>query len=203
MNEQLPLTKIVQIKGSNGTGKTTIMKQLVTLSQDKYYVRDPQTRKPYATVLYDLQWCLVGLYPEDKQMGGTDNIHTVAEMKAIVKELVESYPGYWIGMEGMMISTTMTMYNYMLELGQAGYNVEPCIIVLKSSVEGCLQRIEKRRGAPLERTDLVAEKCELVLRHQYQPGHVAYLDVDNIAEEDMLAAFLKIVGDDLVYSYMD
>lgn len=202
MTEQLPPTKIIQIKGSNGTGKTTLMKQLVALSEDKYYVRDPQTRKPYATVLYDLQWCLVGLYPEDKQMGGTDNIHTVAEMKAIIKELVECYPGYWIAAEGMMISTTMTIYNYMLELKQAGYNVEPCVVVLKSSVDGCIKRIEKRRGSPLERTDLVAQKCELVLRHQYKPGHALYIDVDNIAEEDMLPTFLKVVGDDLVYSYL-
>lgn len=202
MTESLPPTKIVQIKGSNGTGKTTIMKQLVALSEDKYLVRHPITHKPYATVLYDLQWCLVGLYPEDRQMGGTDNIHTVAEMKAIIKELVETYPGYWVALEGMMISTTMTIYNYMLELKEAGYNVEPCVVVLQSSVEGCIKRIEKRRGSPLARTDLVANKCELVMKHVYHPGHVTYINIDRVCEEDMLATFLKTVGDDLVYSYL-
>lgn len=202
MQEQLPPTKIVQVKGSNGSGKTTLAKQLVALSNDVYFVRHPETRKPYATVLYDLQWCVVGLYPPEKGMGGADNIHTMAELKAIIKELVDCYPGYWIFVEGMMISTTMTVYKYMLELQEEGCNVEPCIIVLKSSVEGCLKRLEARRGKPLERTELVAQKCELVLRHQYQDGHAAYLDVDTIAKEDMLPSFLQLVGDDLVYNYL-
>lgn len=198
MEEQLPPSKIVQIKGSNGTGKTTLMKQLVALSNDIYFVHHPETRKPHATVLYDLQWCIIGLYPEEKQMGGCDNIHTVQEVKDILLELVESYPGYWIAFEGMMISTTMTMYNYMLELQQS-HGIEPYVVVLKSSVEGCLKRIEKRRGSPLERTDLVAQKCELVMRHQYSPEHVAYIDVDSIGVDDMLPTFLQTVGDDLVY----
>lgn len=199
--DQLPQTRIINVRGSNGSGKTTLAKQLIALSQDKFYVRDRRTHKPYATILYDLQYAIVGIYPEDKQMGGTDNIHTMQEIKDIVLELVESYPGYFIFLEGMMISTTTTIYRYMLELQQS-HNVIPMVVVLKSSVEGCLKRIEKRRGSPLQRTDLVAQKCELVLRHQYKPEHVAYINVDSVQEHDMLRVFLETVGDDIVYSYL-
>lgn len=201
MEEQLPPCKVVQIKGSNGTGKTTLIKSLIALSNDVHYVHHPETRKPYATVLYDLQWCIIGIYPEEKQMGGCDNIRTVQEVKDILLELVEQYSGYWIAFEGMLLSTTMTLYNYMLDL-QASHGIEPFVVVLQATPEGCLKRIEKRRGSPLERTNLVAQKCELVMRHQYQPGHVAYLNVDTLTIDEMLPAFLKIVGDDLVYSYL-
>lgn len=197
--EQLPPTKIINVRGSNGSGKTTLAKQLIELSNDKFLVRDRQTRKPYATILYDLQYAIVGIYPEDKAFGGCDNIKTMQEVKDIVLELVESYPGYWVFLEGMLISTTTTIYRYMLELQQS-HNIVPFVVVLKSSVDGCLKRIEKRRGSPLERTNLVAQKCELVLKHQYSPEHVAYIEVDNIKEPDMLRTFLETVGDDIVYS---
>lgn len=196
-----PPTKIINVRGSNGSGKTTLAKQLIALSQDKFLVRNRKTRKPYATILYDLQYAIVGTYPDGKAHGGCDNIKTMDELKAIILELVESYPGYWIFAEGMLISTTTTVYRYMLEL-QKSHNVVPFVVVLKSSVDGCLQRLEKRRGSPLERTDLVAQKCELVLKHQYAPGHVAYIEVDNIKESDMLRTFLETVGDDIVHSYL-
>lgn len=194
-------TKIVNVRGANGSGKTTIARQLLALSNDKYYALHPTTRKPYATILYDLQWIMLGVYDEDKKMGGCDGIHTMQELHDILVEMVETYPGYWLFLEGMMISTTMTVYNYMLEL-EKSHDIAPMVVVLKASLEGCLKRLERRRGKPLERTELVAEKCELVLRHQYKPEHVAYIDVDNIAEEDMVRRFLETVGDDLVYSYL-
>lgn len=194
-------TMVVNLRGANGSGKTTIAKQLLALSNDKYYALHPDTRKPYATILYDIQWVLLGVYDEDKGMGGCDGIRTMKEVHDILYEMVDTYSGYYILLEGMLISTTMTVYNYMLEL-EKSHNIVPMVVVLKSSVEGCLKRLEHRRGSPLERTDLVAEKCELVLKHQYKPEHVAYIDVDNIAEQDMVRRFLETVGDDLVYSYL-
>lgn len=194
-------TMVVNVRGSNGAGKTTIAKQLLALSNDKYYALHPETRKPYATILYDLQWVLVGVYDEDKGMGGCDGLKTMAEVKSILLELIETYPGYWVFIEGLIISTTTTIYNYLLEL-EKSHDIVPKVVILRASLEGCLKRLEKRRGTPLENTNGVADKCELVLRHQYKPEHVTYIDVDNVAEEDMVRRFLEAVGDDLVYSYL-
>lgn len=196
--DSMAVSKVVQIKGSNGSGKTTLMKNLISLSHTKYYLQQ-DGGKPYATILDDLQWCVIGYYPEDKGMGGCDNIHTVQQVKDILLKLVEIYPGYWIVFEGMMLSTTMTMYYYMLELQQS-HHIIPHIVVLKSTPEGCLKRIEKRRGSPLERTELVTQKCELVLKHQYDNRYVTYIDVDTLTVDEMLPTFLFVIGDDLVYS---
>lgn len=192
---------VVQIKGSNGSGKTTIMKQLIALSQDKFHVLD-ERQKPYATILYDLQWAIIGTYPETSAMGGLDNIHTVQRSKDILLELLEAYPGYWIAMEGVIASTTMTLYYYLKEL-QKSHGIDPAIVVLQSSVAGCLKRIEQRRGSPLPNTTGVAQKCALVMRHQYQPGDAVYLNVDDIPKECMLEAFLQAIGDyDLLENHM-
>jgi predicted kinase len=187
-------TKVINLRGSNGSGKSSTIKSLLLLSDDKYYLT--RNGKIYATVLDDMRYAVIGYYAADKAMGGVDNISTMVELKSILLELVELYKGYTIVFEGMLISTTTTMYNYMLQL-QKSHNIIPFVVVLKSTPEGCLKRIEQRRGSPLERTELVTQKCELVLRHKYQPEHVAYLDVDNTSKSDMLPTFLKLIGDDL------
>lgn len=191
--------KIINIRGSNGSGKTHLMKSIIALSNDKYLLM--RDGKPYATILNDLQYCIVGYYHPDKGMGGADGIHTMVELLSIIDELVEHYPGWYVAVEGMMISTTTTTYKHMLELAKS-HGIIPFVVVLKSSVEGCLKRLEQRRGSPLEHTELVAQKCELVLKHQYQPGHVAYLDVDATPKEQMLPTFLQLVGDELTASYI-
>lgn len=196
-----PASVVVQIKGANGSGKTTIIKQLIALSNDMFHVLD-ERQKPYATILYDLQWAILGHYPDTSAMGGCDSIHTVQRTKDILLELLDAYPGYWIVFEGMMISTTMTMYHYMLELKELR-GIDPAVVVLQSSVDGCLKRIEQRRGSPLENGELVAQKCALVMRHQYQPGDVVYLNVDEISKDRMLEAFLTSIGDaDLLQNHM-
>lgn len=68
------MTKVVQIKGSNGSGKTTIVKQLIALSNEARTLTWHSLRnKVYATIMPDIGWVALGNYPADKPMGGCDN----------------------------------------------------------------------------------------------------------------------------------
>ena len=192
---------IAQIKGANGSGKTTIMKQLIDLAGDCYYLlRDDYNLydlkgKPYATVLYNLKWIIMGHYPKTAKGGGCDNIHKVDHMKAILDDLHASYsPNYSIVFEGAMISSTMTLYYHIRDM----HDVTARAVLLRASLEGCIRRLEHRKGIKLtlDSFNHVEDKCLRIFRqdHLYIANHIRSIDVDNIAEEEMVYEFLDVVG---------
>jgi cytidylate kinase len=197
------MRKVIQIKGANGSGKTTIARQLIGLSNNVIPLHDTDNRfrfigrKPFAMYLADLDWIVVGNYPEGGLSGGCDGLPDVATMKAVIAYLVIAYPTAWILFEGAMISSTMTLYYFIRDLALTDKTFEPVAVLLRASVEGCIKRLEKRKGVELTETSFtrVADKCKAILRQDalYERTHLRHIDVDAVEECDMVYDFLVTV----------
>jgi adenylate kinase len=190
------MIKIVQIKGSNGSGKTTIVKQMIKFSSDVGEL--DMDDKIYATTIEDYGWVAIGRYPDESKMGGCDTMKTIEDIKRAIWRAHVERPDYWIVFEGMMISTIKsTFYNLLMEMKQDRI-ADPCFVILKADVDVCVRNINGRgtRRDGLN-VDNVANKCELVVRHAltYDPKYVKWMDVKNIPLDRMAIDFLALVGD--------
>lgn len=205
---------LVQIKGSNGSGKTTIVKDLLALDgYGGYPYLEWNDGVIYATVNPNVGWAAVGPYWREKKMGGCDKLKTVAQIKRAITDTVSwacEHSGLMVGVvfEGMMISTIKTtFYHFLLELERDGlYSIQPMFVILDAPAAGCVARIDARgtRRSIMDPAK-VASKCALVMRHArtYDQRYVRYIDVDNTSRDCMVSEFLKAVGDTEMLEYVN
>lgn len=190
--------KVVQIKGSNGAGKTTIVKQLLTRSkQYDYATWELYGTRIYGTVMHDLGWAAVGAYYQEAVMGGCDLLKTNDQIKQAILDLRDDYPTFNIVFEGMMISTIKsTYYNFLLELARTD-GIEPLFVILRASIDTCLEHLHAR-GTMREGVNVenIAGKCQLVIRHaaEYDQQYVRHINVNLMPRDRMLATFLAEIG---------
>lgn len=192
--------KVVQIKGSNGSGKTTIVKQMLALSEQvEYLTWGMGHNKPriYATMMHDLGWAAVGNYRLDQPMGGCDLLKSNNEIKCALLDIIDDYPRYNVVFEGMMISTIKsTFYNFLLDLERTD-GIEPVFVILRASIDTCLEHL-RIRGTMKENVsvDNVASKCQMVIRHaaEYDQKYVRHINVNLMPVENMLMTFLEEIG---------
>lgn len=183
--------KIVQIKGANGSGKSTIAFQLLELSNDVEYT-------DYGTILHDLGWVLIGRYvPGKLTSNGCDKMGVVATIKDAIGVAFTNHPGFNILFEGMMISTIKsTFYNFLLELHNVYCDVQPLFVVMDSTPQACLKRLSLRgtKKSNLKIGNIV-NKCNLVVRHAktYDQELVRWFHVDDVELDDMLDTFLELI----------
>lgn len=196
-------TKICQIKGSNGSGKTTIVKQLIHFSSDVKVLTLKSTGRVFATAMDDIGWVAIGEYPEDKKMGGCDKFPrpgTVPLIKEAIRTALVARPDYWIVFEGMMISTIKsTFYDYLLML-ERSEGIVPLFVILDATVQGCMSRLGDRGTKRSDRSKLVenvGNKCDMIIRHArtYAPRYVRWIDIEHVPVERMALEFIKSVDD--------
>lgn len=185
---------VVQIKGSNGSGKTAIVRQMISKSNSVVDV-EGSDGKVYAVVMEDLGWVAMGRYPDGGKSGGCDTMPTIQSIKDAISDVRRDYPLYDVVFEGMMISTIKsTFYDFLL--GMEG--ISPVFVILNAEVECCLERISNRVAggrSSLKNRDKVIDKCKRVMRHAktYDQQYVRYIDVDNVPLDGMLDEFMAAV----------
>ena len=184
------MTKVVQIKGANGSGKSTIAFQLLNTSDDVVYTE-------YATILRDIGWILIGKYVHGRvTSNGCDKLGTVDAIKNAIIMAVECWPEFHVLFEGMMISTIKsTFYDFLLRLSDT-HGIQPVFVIMDATPDGCLRRLSSRGTRKVDlKIDNIVGKCNLVGRHAhgYDQHLVKWFPVENVELDDMLLVFLDLV----------
>jgi len=197
--------KIVQIRGANGSGKTSIVKDLLEQSRQRELLcweRPGKRDFVFATVMKDFKWAVIGKYPKDKKMGGCDNFDSLQSIYDAILDTHNTIPTlYGIILEGMMITAIKTpVFNYLLKLEEE-LKAEPIIVNLKTTLEGCVGRIEgrgtRKPGARPLNLDMLSQKVDMVIRYgEFYGKYSRWIDVERTKRDNMLPEFLRCVDDE-------
>lgn len=190
---------IVNIRGCNGAGKSTIPMSMMELDPDYEVIKlgVGKSGKPCApaiTVFHKLKWVALGTY--FNKTGGMDTYGSNEETKTALFHALTNYPDYDIVMEGVIASTIKSTYAELFtQLEKYGHQV--LIMAFVPPLEVCLERIQQRNGGKPINEDLVESKWRSVnsgVSYFTRQG-LTCLRIDNskCSRESMLKNFLKTV----------
>lgn len=190
---------IVNIRGCNGSGKSTIPMSMMELDPEFEVVRlgVSKTGKPCSpalTIFHKLGWIALGTY--FNKTGGMDTYKNNADTLMALMYALKNYPEYDIVMEGVIASTIKSTYAELFrELEEDGHQV--LVMAFLPPVEVCLERIQKRNGGKPIKEELVAGKWRSVnsgVDYFREAGLTCLrIDTSKCSKKGMLKNFLKTV----------
>ena len=162
---------IVNLKGCNGSGKSTIPKMMIEEEESLFLLtRNKEDKKPVATFCPTFNTVIIGTY--FTACGGCDTL-IPSEVQHIIAKL-------WLKdvnilFEGVIVGDIKsTFYELMKEFrGQAPRDVHFCF--MGTPFKECLKRIQKRNGGKEIKTELVRQKYKnsvSQLRYYLEQGDV-------------------------------
>ena len=154
---------LVNIRGTNGSGKSTIPISLKD-DPDMYEVVKPYQGKPkkILTVFPNYGWVALGDY--SNPTGGLDKFPNKAFTEKVLYYALKKFPEYNILMEGILAATTYSTYADLFREVQDSYGIQPVIYYLMPPVETCIERIKKRNGGKEFKENLVWDKYRMMER---------------------------------------
>lgn len=192
------LKLLVNIRGCNGAGKSTIPMQMLESDPDAAVYTDKNGTK--FTVFPALGWVALGKYSTSTKTGGMDTISTKAEKQALLRFLWRNYPDFDILMEGVIDATIFSTYVELFDLYKRRIEAREVslrkIIVLSllPPVEVCIARVYERNGGKPINEDAVISKWNTVHRNMFKfrkAGIISkMMNTAKIHKEDMLETFL-------------
>lgn len=193
----------VNVRGCNGSGKTSIATSMIKKSGDAVILLWEYTTKtnrkiikPFATYLPSLKTVLLGTY--FCKTGGLDGFSNNADTKRAIKMLWEL--GVTIYMEGVISSTILSTWGqWFNEFQNEGKIARKAVIVsLVPPFETCLARIQERNGGKEIKESQVKSKWDTVKRNavkfrdSYDLISVTY-DNSEVAKEDIYGSFENVL----------
>ena len=131
---------IISVRGTNGSGKSTVVRQLIGVGKGRpiYGVLGPSRPEAYKLKIRGIWEPVYVLGPYLTETGGCDSVQPFQ----LILDLLEKYSmrGH-IVFEGMMISDTYGRIGLFLE----PWGKEAVFAFLPTSLEECIKRVEKRR----------------------------------------------------------
>lgn len=190
---------LVNIRGANGAGKSTIPMSMMDDLKMKVIGIGPNNTRPYITVFPSYMWVALGTY--HNKTGGLDSYKNNAETHQAMMYCLINYPDYDILMEGIIASTVKSTYaRWFSEIEQEmveGKLYERRILVMSflPPLDVCLERVYERNGGKPIKEEQVASKWRTVDRNvQYfkDEGFIS-LRINNARcpKEKMLVKFLE------------
>lgn len=192
--------KIVNIRGTNASGKSTIPMQMFANDNTTYVLTrkdDKGKDKDVAMVFPKYGYVAIGSY--FGKTGGLDRIRTTQEQKDII-DLVSKLP-YNIVFEGILASTVFSTWRDVLLKHQNEEEVKrkAYVINLLPPFEVVKERLLKRNGGKEVKWEQVESKYRTVKKNatKFAESGLTSLEVDNsgITIEETLDWFFELVGD--------
>ena len=190
---------IVNIRGCNGAGKSTIPMSMMELEPDYEIIKlgvgkTGKPCNPALTVFHKQKWVALGTY--FSKTGGMDTYSNNQETVQALEYALKHYPDYDIIMEGVIASTIKSTYAELFKSLEAqGHQV--LVMAFVPPLEVCLERIQQRNGGKPIKEELVAGKWRSVnsgVRYFRDAGLTALrVDTSKVTKESMLKCFLKTV----------
>lgn len=190
---------IVNIRGCNGSGKSTIPMSMMEVDPEFEIVKlgVSKTGKPCApalTIFPKLGWIALGTY--FNKTGGMDTYKTNADTVLALMYALKNYPEYDIVMEGVIASTIKSTYAELFrELEEDGHQV--LIMAFVPPLKVCLERIQQRNGGKPIDEELVASKWRSVISgvEYFRKAGLDCIPIDTskCSKKSMLKNFLKTV----------
>lgn len=134
--EQSAKLTCVNLRGTSGSGKTTIVRNI--LMQQGWHTINAQG-KIWGYANPELRWIIIGSY--ENTCGGCDTIRTQQEVEDRIEYCLNQ--GYNVLFEGLLISTLTSRW---LELAKrVSDRANVLFYYLDTPIEECLRRIDLRR----------------------------------------------------------
>ena len=148
-------TKILNIRGTNGSGKTTMTKNLIKkFNEVEESIWDEFTTEEITTYhkvytrkaqIWQKQKVLVmGIYNE-KQTGGVDNYDTPWQIMYGLLYFCKKYQGYTIILEGVRVSTNYVYWYKMFDILRSKGILVKIVGLLPSDINWAVNNVKERR----------------------------------------------------------
>ena len=155
---------LVNIRGTNGSGKSTIPILMKSKDPDVYEVEKPYRGKPKTilTVCPTYGWVILGQY--STATGGLDQFPRKAFTEKVLQYAIKKYPDYNILMEGILAATTYSTYVELFKEVQDEFDIQPVVYYYMPPFETCIERIKQRNGGRGFKEHLVYSKYGMMQR---------------------------------------
>lgn len=157
---------LVNIRGTNGSGKSTIPRAIIRHDKNvEYRVQAYSDAKVELVICHTYKIIFVGRY--HTQCGGLDTIDTTQHVEDAIWCAVrqQDCKGYTIVCEGILASTVKSTYaRIFTELSQSHWQIKPIVLFLDPPLDVCLQRIYARNGGKTINEGLVEAKLKTLHR---------------------------------------
>lgn len=143
---------IINIRGTNGSGKSTAVKQLYESDETKEIVyhgikKNGEPGNPCITILHKYNIILLGLYKVNTGGLDTNAYSGVQQTVDHIKQVVEDYPTYHIIYEGMMASSSIgTFYVPLAQYFNGLPNTTMVVVIMLPPKDILAERLYKRSG---------------------------------------------------------
>lgn len=188
---------LVNIRGCNGSGKSTIPLSMMDdpeLCVETLYDSSGE-RVVSFTVFPAYGWIALGTY--FNKTGGLDTVRSIEHTKLALHAALSLYPEYDVLMEGILCSTTFSSYAALYHEVEKQYKRKVIILSLMPPVEEAIHRVYKRNGGKQVKNELIESKWNAVYNSHQKFKNDGFctvrVDSSKITKEQMLPAFLKTV----------
>lgn len=191
--------KLINIRGCNGSGKSTIPIQMMETDPYTFEVvwQVDGKERVIATVFPSYQYAALGHY--HSKCGGMDSMKTTDEIKSAVNVMWDL--DYNIIMEGIMASTVRQTYIDLFTDLNKSHQLQREIIVfnLLPPLQVCLNRIQSRNGGKPIKEEQVASKWGTVEKNiqYFEAAGFKCIKTSNadISKEETLDWFFRTLGE--------
>ena len=171
-------TRIINIRGTNGSGKSTMVNYLFTSSTDKETKsvilanRRGQSHDRFYDVLNDRHIILLGGYNSNFGTKGVDRMDDVTEIVQGIMYVVNNYPGWTIVMESATVSTSFWSYAILFDLLQKqGVEVNIVHLLMKDwdfVINNVRNRTKRKEGAKEPKWDEIKDKRFIFYKNHFR-----------------------------------